>query len=81
MKLDYSEFHPLDHPIWHPYCRTVDNFAEAPKGWGNHLYHFKLWYDYRWNTPWPKGIPKPKWPLKDTLLDRIDAIKQLMWFK
>jgi hypothetical protein len=46
-KLDFSGFHPLDHRIGSRYCREVDNFPTAPKGWGNIPRHAKLWWEYQ----------------------------------
>lgn len=79
MKLDFSQFHPLDHPIWHPYCRSVDNFPTAPTGWKNHLTHFRNWREYAWNDPvdWEKlGKVKPK---KDLAHVRW-ALRLLLWY-
>src|SRR5712692_6691104 len=50
-KFDFSQFHPLDHPIWHPYCRSVGNFPTAPKGWKNHCLHLTFWWKYAWRDP------------------------------
>lgn len=37
-KLDFSQFHPLDHYLWEPYCREL---------YGGPLNHAQLWWEYK----------------------------------
>lgn len=42
-KLDFSEFHPLDHHILDPVCW----------GWAGGIpRHISLWWDYQFSWPW-----------------------------
>lgn len=43
MKLDFSEYHPLDHPLWA--CKGY------PGGWRRHL-------DYSWDFIWKGRVRK-----------------------
>jgi hypothetical protein len=47
--LDFSEFHPLDHSIWEPYCW----------GWAGGIpRHIKLWWAYQFKWPWQPYFAK-----------------------
>lgn len=41
-KLDFSQWHPLDHHWWSPICPTFH---------GGRRNHFELWYDYQRPRP------------------------------
>ena len=49
MKINWDEFHPLDHHILDPYCW----------GWAGGIpRHIKMWWDYQFEWPWQPYFAK-----------------------